>query len=119
MYPKAWKNVQLTCYFSTPMQVGKYLYTVTGELSFTPTSKLHCVDLATGKPTWTKDRQTFVDVSIMAQDRGSAQQTIRAAWFNPENVKKRTNFTSNRGQKGPTNNTPAAPINPFTGTALP
>lgn len=52
----AWKNPALTCYFSTPVPVGKYVYVVTGELSFVPSSKLHCVDLETGKPAWTKDK---------------------------------------------------------------
>jgi hypothetical protein len=66
----AWKNKNLTCYFSTPMQVGKYLYAVTGELSFTPTSKLHCVDLATGKPTWTKDKIGIYHAAMLKTGNG-------------------------------------------------
>jgi outer membrane protein assembly factor BamB len=52
---EVWQNSKLTCYFSTPIPVGeKHVYVVTGTLSFTtPTSSLHCVELATGKILWT------------------------------------------------------------------
>ena len=47
---RRWKNPELSCYFSTPMPVGKkYVYAVTGTILF-PTSTLHCIDVATGKP---------------------------------------------------------------------
>ncbi|MFO0876642.1 MAG: PQQ-binding-like beta-propeller repeat protein [Gemmataceae bacterium] len=49
-----WQNKQLTCYFSTPIPVGKKeVYVVTGQMSFTPVSSLHCVDVTTGKIHWT------------------------------------------------------------------
>ncbi|MFM7151659.1 MAG: hypothetical protein ACKO23_17675, partial [Gemmataceae bacterium] len=48
-----WKNPALTCYFSTPIPVGdKHVYVVTGQMSFTPTSSLHCVEIASGKILW-------------------------------------------------------------------
>ena len=52
-----WKNPALTCYFSTPMPVGKkHVYIVAGKLSFTPSSTLYCVEVATGKVAWKKDK---------------------------------------------------------------
>lgn len=49
-----WQNPKLTCYFSTPIPVGKkHVYVVTGQLSFTPVSSLHCVEVDTGKILWT------------------------------------------------------------------
>ncbi|MBY0233295.1 MAG: PQQ-binding-like beta-propeller repeat protein [Gemmataceae bacterium] len=49
-----WKNKELTGYFSTPIILGKHAYLVTCKLSFLPESTLHCLDLETGKPTWSK-----------------------------------------------------------------
>ncbi len=47
----------LTCYFSTPIPVGKeHVYVVTGEVCFTATSTLHCVEVETGKVVWTKEK---------------------------------------------------------------
>ncbi len=52
---QAWKNPALTCYFSTPVPVGKdHLYMVTGSLL--RTSTLRCVEWKTGKELWKKDR---------------------------------------------------------------
>ena len=54
-----WKNPALTCYFSTPMPVGKeYVYVVAGKLSLLspPSSTLYCVEVATGKVAWRKDK---------------------------------------------------------------
>ena len=51
-----WKNPKLTCYFSTPIPVGKkHVYVVTGTLIF-PTSTLHCVEVETGKILWSKPK---------------------------------------------------------------
>jgi outer membrane protein assembly factor BamB len=51
---RLWKNDDLTCYFSTPVPVGKdHLYLVTGEANFiNPQSTLRCVEVQTGKELW-------------------------------------------------------------------
>jgi len=53
---QAWKNPTLTCYFSTPVPVGKdHLYLVTGVPSLTnPSVTLRCVETASGKEVWKK-----------------------------------------------------------------
>jgi outer membrane protein assembly factor BamB len=49
-----WKNPALTCYFSTPVAVGKdHIYLVTGAL-ISPQATLRCVEAATGKELWKK-----------------------------------------------------------------
>lgn len=54
---KVWQNPKLTCYFSTPIPVGKkHVYVVTGAMSFKPTSSLHCVETETGKILWTVEK---------------------------------------------------------------
>jgi outer membrane protein assembly factor BamB len=55
---QVWKNPTLTCYFSTPILVGKdHLFVVTGVASLTnPTVTLRCVALATGKEVWSKPK---------------------------------------------------------------
>jgi outer membrane protein assembly factor BamB len=60
---QAWKNPDLTCYFATPIAVGKdQLYAVAGVLSLNPFAKkkpqanLHCVDIHTGKVLWTRPK---------------------------------------------------------------
>src|SRR5207248_7442404 len=54
----AWKNAQLTCYFSTPVADGKgHLFLVTGVASLTsPQVTLRCVEAATGKELWNKPK---------------------------------------------------------------
>jgi outer membrane protein assembly factor BamB len=54
----AWKNPDLTCYFSTPVAVGKeHLYAVTGSSNFLKSqADLHCVETATGKVLWTRPK---------------------------------------------------------------
>ena len=50
-----WKNKALTCYFSTPVVVGDYIYMVNGAATITnPTITLRCVELKTGKVAWEK-----------------------------------------------------------------
>ncbi|AWM40939.1 Quinohemoprotein alcohol dehydrogenase ADH-IIG precursor [Gemmata obscuriglobus] len=50
-----WFSKPLTCYFSTPVAVGDYLYMVNGTVSFSnPTITLRCVELKTGKVAWEK-----------------------------------------------------------------
>jgi outer membrane protein assembly factor BamB len=53
---RQWKNAKLTCYFSTPVPVGEYLYLVTGKPTIVnPSADLHCVQTKTGKVVWTKE----------------------------------------------------------------
>jgi outer membrane protein assembly factor BamB len=50
-----WKDKTLTCYFSTPVLVGKHLYMVNGAATLmNPTIVLRCVEAATGKVAWEK-----------------------------------------------------------------
>ncbi|MCZ2340292.1 MAG: PQQ-like beta-propeller repeat protein [Bacteroidales bacterium] len=50
-----WKAPQLTCYFSTPVPVGKQLYMVNGAASlFNPSIVLRCVETETAKVLWEK-----------------------------------------------------------------
>jgi outer membrane protein assembly factor BamB len=54
---KVWKNTDLTCYFSTPVAVGKeHVYMVTGKVALgrRPEATLRCVETATGKELWQK-----------------------------------------------------------------
>ena len=52
---RVWKNDKLTCYFSTPVAVGEYLYMVNGKASLTNASiVLRCVEAKTGKIVWEK-----------------------------------------------------------------
>jgi outer membrane protein assembly factor BamB len=51
---QVWKNTALTCYFATPVAVGKeHVYVVTGAL-ISPQATLRCVEAATGKELWKK-----------------------------------------------------------------
>lgn len=53
----AWKNEKLTCYFSTPVEVGEHLYMVNGVASLiNPSIVLRCVESATGKVLWTREK---------------------------------------------------------------
>lgn len=54
---KVWADRKLTCYFSTPVAVGDDLYMINGAATLTdPTITLRCVETATGKVKWTKER---------------------------------------------------------------
>lgn len=54
---QVWKNPALNCYFSTPVTVGKdHIYLVTGVLAINPTVTLKCVEAATGKEVWKKEK---------------------------------------------------------------
>jgi len=55
-YKEMWSNKEITCYFSTPVPVGDHFYAVTGKLGLGVTSTLHCVETATGKIKWSKQR---------------------------------------------------------------
>lgn len=61
-----WKNGALTCYFSTPVAVGKeQVYMVTGGLLPPPSVTLRCVDVKTGKDLWTKGKVGKYHASII------------------------------------------------------
>jgi outer membrane protein assembly factor BamB len=50
-----WQNPELTCYFSTPVPVGRdqiYLVTGTKPPAVFSEAKLHCVETSTGKDLW-------------------------------------------------------------------
>jgi hypothetical protein len=50
---KVWDNKQLTCYFSTPVVVGDYLYMINGAASLLhPSITLRCVEVKSGKIVW-------------------------------------------------------------------
>ncbi len=54
-YTELWKNPSLSCYFSTPVPVGKEtVYMVTGSILPPQAVNLRCVEVATGKELWTK-----------------------------------------------------------------
>lgn len=75
-----WLNPVLTCYFSTPVPVGKRLYMINGTATLkNPTITLRCVDLETGKVAWEKPKvgkyhaalvRTGNDDLLMLDDRG-------------------------------------------------
>jgi outer membrane protein assembly factor BamB len=52
---QVWFNKLLTCYFSTPVVVGDYLYMINGAATLlNPSITLRCVELKTGKVAWEK-----------------------------------------------------------------
>jgi outer membrane protein assembly factor BamB len=52
---QVWKNDKLTCYFSTPVAVGDYLYMVNGKATLQNAAIiLRCVEAKTGKIAWEK-----------------------------------------------------------------
>jgi outer membrane protein assembly factor BamB len=52
---KVWENKALTCYFSTPVVVGDYVYMVNGVAALkSATITLRCVELKTGQVAWEK-----------------------------------------------------------------
>jgi outer membrane protein assembly factor BamB len=60
-----WKNPALNSYFTTPVPVGKnHVLMVTGRI-IRPAATLHCVDLATGKPVWSKERVGTYAASLL------------------------------------------------------
>jgi len=52
---QVWKKPELSCYFSTPVAVGKdHVYMINGVLALKPSITLRCVETATGKVLWQK-----------------------------------------------------------------
>lgn len=76
-----WKNPALTCYFSTPVVVGKdHVYMVNGGLLPPPSATLRCVELKSGKEVWSKAKvgkyhaallRTGDDKLLMLDDAGN------------------------------------------------
>ena len=67
---KVWKKPELTCYFATPVVVGKdYLYMVTGSL-LAQTATLHCVEVATGKSLWQRPNVGKFHASLLRTGNG-------------------------------------------------
>ena len=66
---EAWKNKELTSYFSTPVAIGAdHIYMVTGATPgpFTkPSADLHCIEAKTGKEMWKKVRIGTYHASLM------------------------------------------------------
>jgi outer membrane protein assembly factor BamB len=78
---QVWKNGALTCYFSTPVAVGKeHVYLVTGALPGLGLASLRCVEVKTGKELWKKEKvgtyhasllRTADDKLLMLEDFGN------------------------------------------------
>jgi outer membrane protein assembly factor BamB len=71
-YQQEWTNKDLTCYFSTPVAVGKdQLYMVTGKLPnplaprTPPAATLHCVEAKTGKILWSRPKVGEYHASLL------------------------------------------------------
>jgi outer membrane protein assembly factor BamB len=66
---EAWKNPDLTCYFSTPVPVGQeHVYLVTGSKPLTtlePEATLRCVEAKTGKELWHKAKVGKYHASLL------------------------------------------------------
>ena len=65
---KVWQNAELTCYFSTPVSVGKeHTYLVTGikPPTLNPEATLRCVETATGKELWQKPKVGKYHASLL------------------------------------------------------
>src|SRR5262249_55125297 len=78
---QAWKNPRLTCYFSTPIAVGKdHAYMVTGSnpIAIKHEATLRCVETATGKVLWARPRSG----SITPHSCGPAM-TSSYSWTTP------------------------------------
>lgn len=69
----AWKNPKLTCYFSTPVPVGKdHLYLITGVASLTNAAvALRCVETATGKEVWSKPNIGKYHAALLRDEAGT------------------------------------------------
>jgi outer membrane protein assembly factor BamB len=56
-FTELWKNGALSCYFSTPVPVGKdHVYMVTGTILPPPAVTLRCVEVTTGKEVWNQPK---------------------------------------------------------------
>jgi outer membrane protein assembly factor BamB len=65
---EAWANKQLTCYFSTPVAVGKehvYLVTGTPPPALAVSATLRCIEAKTGKELWQKPKVGRYHASLL------------------------------------------------------
>jgi outer membrane protein assembly factor BamB len=67
---KVWKKDDLTCYFSTPVPVGKeHIYLVTGTppqgFGTKPEATLRCIEAATGKGLWKRPKVGKYHASLL------------------------------------------------------
>lgn len=66
---KAWQNDKLTCFFSTPVVMGKHLYMingVTGNQAILDASvSLRCVELESGKMLWEKPKVGYYHAALV------------------------------------------------------
>jgi len=66
---EAWKNKQLTSYFSTPVVIGKeHIYMVTGTTPGPfkkPSAALYCIEAKTGKELWKKEKISIYHAALM------------------------------------------------------
>jgi outer membrane protein assembly factor BamB len=80
-FAEMWKNPALTCYFSTPVPVGKeHVYMVTGTILPPQSVTLRCVEVKTGKEVWAQPKvgkyhaallRTGDDKLLLHDDNGS------------------------------------------------
>lgn len=63
---EAWKNPELTGYFSTPLVCGKdHIYMVTTRVLPQPTATLRCVDVKTGRELWNAPKVGFFHAGLL------------------------------------------------------
>jgi outer membrane protein assembly factor BamB len=67
-----WAEPKYNCYFSTPVAVGEQLYIVTGSKPLSKVTKatLRCVDAATGKELWIRDKVGTYHASLLRTGDG-------------------------------------------------
>jgi outer membrane protein assembly factor BamB len=71
---EAWRNKELTSYFSTPVAIdAEHIYMITGTTPgpFTrPSADLHCIEAKTGKEVWKKAKMGTYHASLMRMGDG-------------------------------------------------
>jgi outer membrane protein assembly factor BamB len=63
---EAWKNANLSGYFSTPVAVGKdHIYMVTTQTKPQPTATLRCIEVKGGKELWGQPKVGFFHAGLL------------------------------------------------------
>ena len=63
---RVWKNPALTCYFATPVAVGKeHVYLVTGSPPPFAKAVLRCIEVQSGKERWKKEKVGTYHASLL------------------------------------------------------